>query len=307
MLALAPNGDRWHLLSDGEQEEIHYSLCQNYREYDVCNWAFKADTDASSTQARYCLSCQLTTVTPNLENGANIEAWFKLERAKRRLVYSLMMLKLPLTSKTQDPERGLSFEFLSDDDAAEPVMTGHADGVVTINVAEADDVERERRKKAMNEPYRTLIGHVRHEVGHYYWDRLIKDSEHIARFRQFFGDEREDYAEALQRHYDNPLTDWQGDYISAYATAHPWEDWAESWAHYLHMSASLDTARSSGLRFEMNPDLSEFDTLAKAWFDLAYLVNNLNRSLGLADPYPFILGDKVLAKLEFVHTLIKEA
>ena len=299
MLALAPHEDGWHLLEEGVRDNLTYKLCQNYSEHEICNWAFAADLDHD-----YCQSCELTTVIPNLNSSENIENWFKLEQAKRRLVYSLIALNLPMLSKAQDPKKGLSFEFLADDDAPEPVLTGHAQGVVTINLAEADDVERERRKQAMGEPYRTLVGHVRHEVGHYYWDRLIKNTHYLTGFRQIFGDEREDYAASLRRHYDAPKTQWQGAYISAYATAHPWEDWAESWAHYLHMVTSLDTARSSGLNFAAQSDTPTFEGLTKAWFALTYLLNNINRSLGLEDPYPFILGDDVLTKLEFVHGVV---
>src|SRR5262249_50270393 len=155
--------------------------------------------------------------------------------AKRRLVYTLLALNLPLVSRQEDRESGLSFEFLADpaDPAAPRVMTGHAGGVITVNVAEADDAERERRRLQMNEPYRPLLGAFRHEIGHYYWDRLIRGSARLAAFRETFGDERADYAEALDRHHaGGPPGDWQDRFVSAYASSHPWEDWAETWAHY---------------------------------------------------------------------------
>src|SRR5437868_9942335 len=127
-------------------------------------------------------------------------------------------------------------------------MTGHKDGIVTMKVEEADDVTRVRVRTQMREPYRTLLGHFRHETGHYYWDRLIANSDWLEPFRGLFGDERASYAEALDRHYQQgaPL-DWQPQYVSAYATMHPWEDWAETWAHYLHMMDAVDTALGFGM------------------------------------------------------------
>ena len=150
---------------------------------------------------------------------------------------------MPIPNRLDDPERGLAFEFLADGDRETPVLTGHADGVITVNIAEADDAERERRRTAMHEPYRTLLGHMRHESGHYYWDRLIAPTSEIDEFRSLFGDERADYAAALSTYYDRGApADWQERFVSAYASSHPWEDWAETWAHYLHMIDTLETA-----------------------------------------------------------------
>ena len=222
-----------------------YRLCDNYTQHNVCNWVVR-DDDPNTL----CQSCRLTRVIPDLSRPGNKESWYKLEVAKRRLVYSLLALGCPVESKYDEPQRGLAFEFLADPVAngASPVLTGHDDGVITLNVAEADDVERERRRVRLHEPYRTLLGHFRHEVGHYYWDRLIKDSPLIDDFRERFGDERQDYAQALQQHYDQgPRIDWQQQFVSAYASVHPWEDWAETWAHYLHMTDTLETAAACGL------------------------------------------------------------
>ena len=222
-----------------------YRLCDNYTQHNVCNWVVR-DDDPNTL----CQSCRLTRVIPDLSRPGNKESWYKLEVAKRRLVYSLLALGCPVESKDDEPQRGLAFEFLADPvaDGASPVLTGHDDGVITLNVAEADDVERERRRVRLHEPYRTLLGHFRHEVGHYYWDRLIKDSPLIDDFRERFGDERQDYSQALQQHYDQgPRIDWQQQFVSAYASVHPWEDWAETWAHYLHMTDTLETAAACGL------------------------------------------------------------
>jgi hypothetical protein len=295
-----------------------YRLCQNYTQYQVCNWAEPAD-DSNPL----CTSCRLTRVVPNLAQPGNREGWYKLEVAKRRLVYTLQRLNLPLVPKTEDPERGLAFEFLADPiDGGAAVLTGHASGVITINLAEADDAEREKRRVDLREPFRTLLGHFRHEVGHYYWDLLIAESNRLEAYRQLFGDEQPDYGQALQNYYQNGAPrDWQQQYVSAYASAHSWEDWAETWAHYLHMIDTLQTASACGLslkpRHPKEPELTQavdplrrahpFDTLIDDWFPLTYLLNNLNRGLGLADGYPFVLSTPALDKLRFVHETVLAA
>jgi hypothetical protein len=200
------------------------------------------------------------------------------------------------------------------------VLTGHANGLITINIAEADDVERERRRQQLHEPYRTLLGHFRHEVGHYYWDRLIKDNSALGTFREYFGDERKDYAQAINDHYkQGPPADWPSRYVSAYAAAHPWEDWAETWAHYLHLADAVETAAACGLsllpRRPDEPtltrdidltkrDAGSFNQLLEAWFALTYLMNNLNRGSGLQDGYPLILSAAAIDKLRLVHMAI---
>jgi hypothetical protein len=300
-------------------EEHRYRLCQNYREAQVCNWAVLA-----SDPQPLCPSCRLTRVIPDLSVPGHREAWYRLEVAKRRVVYSLLNLGLPVVNRLDDPEHGLAFEFLADPAPGEaPVLTGHGNGVITINVAEADDAERERRRTALHEPYRTLVGHVRHEIGHYYWDRLIAGSDSLDTFRTLFGDEREDYGKALERHYaEGPPADWRDRFVTAYASAHAWEDWAETWAHYLHMTDALETAAACGLsirpRRQGEPALTKapatagtasgsFDRLIASWFPLTYVLNNLNRGLGLPDGYPFVLSSPAIAKLRFVHDTIAAA
>lgn len=297
-----------------------YRLCQNYREQNVCNWAVPADESNP-----YCFSCRLTRVIPALGSPGHREAWCALEVAKRRLIYSLMALGLPIVSKNEDPQNGLAFEFLADPDGpnAPKIMTGHANGVITMNIAEADDAEREKRRVSMHEPYRTLLGHFRHEIGHYYWDRLIRDGEQLGRFRELFGDERKDYAAALAEHYKSgPGPDWQQHFISAYASSHPWEDWAETWAHYLHLSDTLETASECGLVLLPNrtnarpvrPRYSaqeagtvKFEEMMSDWFAVTYLLNNLSRGLGQGDSYPFVLMDPVIAKLRLIHEVCTAA
>ncbi|HVK08802.1 MAG TPA: putative zinc-binding peptidase [Gemmataceae bacterium] len=294
-----------------------YRLCANYTGRNVCNWAVPAGDPNP-----LCESCRLTHVIPDLATPGHHEAWYRLEVAKRRLVYTLKGLNLPIANRTDDPDRGLAFEFLADppDPTAPPVLTGHANGLITVNLAEADDAERERRRLQMHEPYRTLLGHFRHESGHYYWDRLVKESARIDDFRELFGDERADYGAALQWHHANgPVANWQDQFVSAYASAHPWEDWAETWAHYLHMTDTLETAAACGVSLQParpgDPEIEAvpdpvtggpepFDDLMASWFPLTYVLNNLNRGLGLPDAYPFVLSPVAVQKLKFVHEVV---
>ena len=283
-----------------------YRPCVNYSQHNVCNWAVPAGDSNDS-----CLSCRLTRPTPELAYESNRQAWFKLEAAKRRLVYTLRELHLPLD--------GLAFEFRAEA-PGQPVMTGHANGLITINIAEADDAIREQRRANLQEAYRTLLGHFRHESGHYYWDRLVSNSNHLDAFRALFGDERQDYSVALQRHYEQGApANWQSNFISAYASSHPWEDWAECWAHYLHMTDVTETALSCGLTLrprhpsdpllEPDPKLlrrRRFEAAIDAWFSVTYVLNNLNRSLGQQDAYPFVLSDPAIEKLRFVHQVIED-
>lgn len=294
-----------------------YRLCANYVGNDVCNWAVPAaDPDP------LCRACRLTRVIPDLDPPGNREKWYKVEVAKRRLLYTLMALKLPTATKDEDAAGGLAFEFKADpaDPAAPRVLTGHADGVITLNIAEADDAERERVRAHFGEPYRTLVGHFRHESGHYYWDRLVKDSPRLDAFRAAFGDERADYGEALKAHHSTgPAADWRDRFVTAYASVHPWEDWAETWAHYLHMVDSLETAAACGVRLRppragdpalrtipdpVDDEFEPFDELMASWYPLTYLLNNLNRGLGLPDGYPFVLSTPAVEKLRFVHETI---
>lgn len=315
MASLEPDGQGGWRSPVAEPRQASYRLCANYDRENVCNWGVPAEDPNP-----LCRSCRLTRVIPDLSQPNAKQAWYRLEVAKRRLVYSLLALGLPVASKVDDPEHGLAFELRSEaPDGEGPVITGHAHGVITLNVAEADDVERERIRKQFHEPYRTLLGHFRHESGHYYWDRLIRDREPAEAFRERFGDERADYGEALKRHYAlGAPGDWQDRFVSTYASAHPWEDWAETWAHYLHITDTLETAAACGLSIDppdperpvLTPDppvALSFEATIERWFTVTFVLNNLNRGLGLADGYPFVLSQAVVDKLRFVHDAIEAA
>ncbi len=296
-----------------------YRLCANYDQVSVCNWVVAADD-----RNDFCRSCRLNRVIPDLTSERNRIAWFRLEVAKRRMLYTLLGLGLPVVPKDGDQNSGLAFEFLEDSHVgdAKRVLTGHDNGLITINIAEADDVHREKERTLQNEPYRTLLGHFRHEVGHYFWDILISSDQKLGEFRELFGDERADYQAALNKHYDQGApAQWEQSFISAYATMHPSEDWAESWAHYLHMVDALETAGAVGLALRparsdephmgpppdpLNPRHRDFNSMIESWVALTYVLNNISRGMGLLDIYPFVLSAPAVRKLQFIHATIDE-
>lgn len=309
-----PDGAWTALASPGER----YRFCAN-ADSSGCNWLV-VDQSADI----YCAACRHNRTIPDLSLDENVKNWTKFEAAKHRLFYSLIRLNLPLANRTDDPAGGLGFDFLSEPGAAgrPEVVTGHDDGVITLNLKEADDVQREQLRTSMGETYRTLLGHFRHEIGHYFWDKLVRDGGRLEAFRQLFGDERVDYGEALKVHYaSGPPADWQERYISSYASTHPWEDFAETWAHYLHIVDTIEMAFAFGMRIQPGPEFStdhsatfDFDPhepcdmtrLIKAWLPLAFSVNAINRSMGEPDLYPFILSPPVIIKMAFIHQLIHE-
>jgi hypothetical protein len=280
-----------------------------------CNWL----ADPASAEG-LCGCCALTRTRPRSEDEPAMEAFARTEAAKRRLVYQLDHLDLPTTSRRVDPGHGLAFDLLSSRDA--PVTTGHNQGVITIDLAEGDDPHREALRVQLAEPYRTLLGHLRHEVGHWYWDVLVDARPLLGRFRVLFGDERADYAAALKAHYGTPVDDdWKQAHVSNYAAAHPWEDWAETFAHYLHIRDTMETAGAWGMHvdgpdldlnlastasLEVEPDeqTGSFDELVRTWIALAMSLNAVNRSMGRDDLYPFRLTRVVLEKLRFVHIAV---
>ncbi len=317
--------DTWRALAEGAVGE-RYRMCANYSEANVCNWML-----ASGVSERYCRSCALNDVIPDLSQPSHQLLWARMETAKRRLLYTLDRLRLPVVARSAD-KQGLAFRFLADAAADSdfdeplpgqpPVYTGHAEGVITINLAEADTLARVRERERMGERYRTLLGHFRHEVGHYYWQQLICGSERLASFRKLFGDERLDYAIALKSYHDAGAPgDWNQRFISAYASAHPWEDWAETWAHYLHLVDTLETASAFGFALqgrtvapppsqeESSPAQAkrDFERLLHDWVRLTVAINSINRSMGVTDAYPFVLSAPAIDKLHFVHRVIAEA
>ena len=307
----------------GGLASLAYKKCRNYSSESVCNWMIPVRGARTPAAEEFCISCRLNQTIPDLSVPENRALWSLMETAKRRLVYSLLNLKLPVASKVDEPEQGLAFAFLADvvnaDNTVTKVVTGHDEGFITLNIAEADDATREKNRHELNEPYRTLLGHFRHEIGHYYWDRLVRARKFLPDFRRLFGDETADYGEALKKYYATvPPANWQQNYISAYATSHPWEDWAETWAHFLHIQDALEVAHDFGLTgkvIRLDPQAAKskswlssrgtnFDELIGAWSELAIALNSINRSMGLHDTYPFVLSPAVVNKLRFVFEVI---
>ncbi|ESX87677.1 MULTISPECIES: putative zinc-binding metallopeptidase [unclassified Mesorhizobium] len=295
----------------------------------ACNWM-------AEPGHTYCRACLLNQLIPDLSVDGNRRRWIRVEAAKKRAVYSLLAFGLPVAPKHKHgDEIGLAFDFIADPIGGGPggerILTGHDNGLITLNVAEADSAERERRRVEMGENYRTLLGHFRHELGHYYWDRLIRDEpQRLDAFRALFGDERPDYEQALKAYYANGAApDWQQNHISAYATSHPWEDWAETWAHHLHITDTLEMVHAlnfplgqletmetnvlpqgdTGGRLQAAPAEPDavpepFEKILARWLVLSEASNSINRCMGLPDLYPFVISDVTAQKLSFVHELL---
>lgn len=289
--------------------------CRNWREHDACNWFA-----AQSAPDGYCSSCALNDVVPDLGDDRRKELWRATERAKRRLVFTLLELGLPLAPPDKKP---LRFRLLADEraDTGEveppseaPVFTGHEDGVLTINVVEADDAVREAMRESLGERYRTMLGHLRHELGHFVWYALVDGGPQHEPFRAAFGDERADYGEAQRAHYERgPPPGWETSFVSAYAAMHAFEDFAETWAHYVHMIDTLETAADCRVTVEGRTLAAPlpleaarpFSDVLGDWLALTVGLNQLNRSMGLHDAYPFAVTPAIAAKLEFVDRLCK--
>ncbi|MDO8862693.1 putative zinc-binding metallopeptidase [Haliea sp. E1-2-M8] len=299
--SLQPQGDGLFLGASG----VQYRFCENATQWDVCNWLCPADDPHP-----LCFGCQFNRTIPNLSLPGNIQRWWILEQGKKRLFYTLLSLSLPLVDGWRDPRNGLLLDFIEDgrshEDFAETfASTGFLGGVITINTLEADEVARVAAREQMNESYRTVLGHLRHESGHYYWSRLWRDNDLRADFSTLFGDETMDYAGALARHYrEGPSPEWRNYYISAYASAHPAEDWAETWGHYLHIEDALETAAAYGVT-TLDIDSLDINDRIALWRDLSITLNELNRSVGRGDAYPFVINSFVESKLCFVERAIR--
>ncbi|MGH9134215.1 MAG: putative zinc-binding metallopeptidase [Ilumatobacteraceae bacterium] len=280
-----------------------------------CNWTLPADAGDV-----WCLSCRLTRGRPDEADPAAIAAWSAAEAAKRRLVFQIGELGLPIEPRSEVAPEGLAFDLVHVPGA--PGVTGHDRGLITLDLSEADERHRDDLRRRLGEPYRTLIGHLRHEVGHYYFARLIGQSDHIAEFRKLFGDERVDYPAALDEHYRDSgsgTTDL-GTHVTAYAASHPLEDWAETFAHYLHVRDAQQTADSRGLhvgggdtparrsgrsgRSGRSSGTPSFASIMERWQPVIEAINQIADGLGSPRPYPFTLGPSVVTKLEFVHARV---
>lgn len=295
-------------------------LCRNGLDHGVCNWVVPA-----SKAGFRCRSCQFTRIVADLTVAENLQAWHKIEMAKRRVFQTLTRLGLHPSTKAESPD-GLAFDFLASTPEM-PVLTGHAGGVITLNIHEADDAYRENERKHLGEPYRTLIGHFRHETGHYYWDQFFKgkpdNDPALQQFRELFGDEREDYAASLARHYERASTTNPAEHITNYAGVHPWEDWAETWAQYLHFTDGIETARSYGWQSSavllpftpLKPEVvfgeagasdRAFLDEVNEWAKFTPALNEIAASLGQPNLYPFVFAPVTVRKMAFVHAMARK-
>ncbi|MCL3818844.1 zinc-binding metallopeptidase family protein [Aeromicrobium wangtongii] len=270
-------------------------VCRNLK-LSGCTWLTDQPGDS-------CFACGLTRTRPNDEDVEALKEYKVAEGAKRRLVVELDTLGFPIVPRTEDPVNGLAFDLLSS--AKEKVTIGHASGIITLDLAESDDAHREKVRVQLDEPYRTMLGHFRHEIGHYIeWQHVRGDL--IEQARELFGNEEESYADAIERHYsEGPPAGWEGNYISMYATMHPFEDFAETFAHYMHICDTIETASAHGLTTVASPQsfTSFRDLVVGVWIPLSVALNQINRSMGKGPLYPFVIPAPVLDKLQFVADL----
>ncbi len=275
-----------------------------------CNWVVPPDR-----RGALCACCRLTRTRPADDDPAIIAPFAATEADKRRLVFQLLELGLPIVAYEDANPNGLAFDLLSSRDYG--VTIGHRDGLITLDLAESDNAHREAVRQQLGEAYRTVLGHLRHEIGHYYWPILVGQAGHLDEFRTLFGDEQVDYVAAVDAHYAAaPPSDWSSRFVSAYASMHPWEDWAETFAHYLHILDALQTAGSFGMRIQGTPPGTDrpdgalnpaehFQVVIDRWIPLATALNAVNRSMGKDPLYPFVLTPAVIDKLSFVDRLVR--
>lgn len=323
VLTLLPAREEGWWLESGNKapkRTLHYRRCANFESAARCNWLLDAN---DLKLGEFCRSCRLTRRLPDLSRPEDQTRWCQIEQAKRTLVASLIALRLPVQSKAEDAERGLAFDVLQATPWGEPAVTAQAEGVITIDVEEAEDETREQRRAVLGEPYRTLLGQLRHDSGHYYWQRLVRGSPWRAPFRKLFGDERSNYPQALSEYRERGApTDWSERHLSAYASSHPCEDWAETWSYFLQMIDTLDTARhlgldnskavnlaqrlaASDLRAPTDACSADFAGLLNEWIEFNAVLNELSRSMGLRDFSPNVLSALAVRKLLFVHRVIR--
>lgn len=309
--SVVPVGDRGEL-----------KVCENGRKHQVCNWLLPRHA-----KSVWCIACGMNRTIPDLGNGRNRMLWGHMETAKKRLLYTLTGLGFSLPSKSEDPRNGLAFDILSA--RSNPnVTTGHLNGVITVNLEEADDTYRQINRQQLGENSRTLLGHFRHESAHYLWQRHLSaldwESPPRLAFRERFGDEWLDYATALETHYQRgPVVGWEQRFITAYASSHPWEDWAETWAHYLQIVDGLETCESMGIQVKhlslpleilppeagVLPDSlkpppaadGEFLLMLQRWMCLSTVLNEVSGSLGGQPFYPYVISVEISRKLRLAH------
>ena len=287
-----------------------YRLCGNWIDFNTRNWLVPRENPH-----RLCFACRFNRTIPDQTKSGigppkNFFRWYRLEEAKRRLFYTLLGMKFRLISGWDDKENGLLFDFMEDQESegqiVNSVTTGYLAGIITINSKEADDVERVQARSVLNERQRTIVGHFRHELGHYCWDKIFCHLPVAAFFENVFGEANLNYQDSIDQYYKKgPPKNWHDGFISAYASSHPSEDWAETWNHFLLIYDCLETAYEFGLT-SAYPSITDLSSSVLMWRELAVTLNQLNRSIGLNDAYPFIITRRVEEKLRYVASVINE-
>lgn len=301
---LSPTADPAVFRLDGADQLVWHCLNAAWG----CNWTVPNEADNT-----WCRSCQLTRGRPDVGRPDAVAAWVEAEAAKRRLVHQLDGVGLPIVVRSDANPDGLAFDLVHL--PGEGGITGHLDGVVTLDLTETDEVHRDDLRRRLGEPFRTVIGHLRHEVGHHYWGYLVQPGDGLDEFHDLFGDPELDYAAAIDQYYATATADWDATrFISSYATSHPHEDWAETWAHYLHITDALDTAvahdlvppDSAGLLIGDHVGALEFGEILDAWRPINRAVSAVAATLGTPPPYPFEPSGRVIDKLSFVHRRLRD-
>jgi hypothetical protein len=296
-LAVAPSAAAGYVVLARTQDESVWWRCLNFAW--GCNWMIRADSGDV-----WCSACRLTRGRPDESSLDAVLAWSTTELAKRRLIYQLRSLGLPIDSPADDPDNGVVFDLVYLPDSRG--VTGHRKGVVTFDLREVDDRFREGARLAFYEPDRTVLGHLRHEIGHHYWDLLVVRNDAVDEFRDLFGDERPDYNEALEQHYERLGEAFPDTHITSYATSHPSEDWAEMFAHFLHIRDGIETADEFGLDHPATKP-EALDALLDRWAVLANALNEMSLGLGHSAPYPYTISAAVATKLAFVQRQVARA
>src|SRR5271168_5417104 len=290
-----------------------------------CNWLVPQEQELGGQRGR-CLADSLIRREPDTDDTVAVEKLVSTGIGLRRLICQLIDIGLPV-----DPfwrrNGGLAFDLLSSYSGGERVVIGHAGGVITIDLVESLDAYRESLRVRLGEPYRTMLGHFRHEVGHYYQNILVETGPGAARYldecRALFGDERADYQAEIARHYKfGAPKNWTESFISEYATMHPWQDFAECFAHYLHITDTINTVGEAGLiliadraRVAVPRDIVPLASYADVpieqllydWKWLALFFNRINTAMGKRPLYPFEIPPPVIRKLGFVHKVVRQA
>ena len=312
LVALVEDGGLWSTRSFPDDS---YVFCVNAKD-GACNWLITAEPDGDI----FCVACRHDLTIPPLDDPVSLKRWQAIQRAKKRLFYSLLRLGMPLETRGENHACGLGFRFPTGIPAkSDGVSGGHGSGVITIALTEADDVDGEARRAATEQPHRTMLERFRQEIGRYYWDLLIAGTPRLKRFAKAFGGAGQDRMLQTPHAPRSPQGPPRGQ-IRAYSTAHPRESFAESFAHYCHITDAVEVAAAFGVQSrpgrhgDKSAPAAPFDPYASGtieqllenWTSVTSLLDNFNWSMGHPDAFPFVLSPEVIERLGFIHELVHE-